>query len=64
MLLTILSTPMHAYIYIILHTYIMHVQLNAEISAAKKDLKRVQTIMQMDELKCRKRVLRRYVRNT
>ena len=54
---------MHAYI---IHTYniIIHVKLNAEISAAKKDLKRVQTIMQMDELKCRKRVLRRYVRNT
>ena len=27
---------------------------------AKKDLKRAHTIMQMDELKCRKRVLRRY----
>jgi ATP-dependent RNA helicase DOB1 len=36
-----------------------YIQLNAEISAARKDLKRAQTIMQMDELKCRKRVLRR-----
>ena len=28
---------------------------------AKKELKKAQTIMQMDELKCRKRVLRRYI---
>ena len=35
-------------------------QLNSEINMAKKDLKRAHTIMQMDELKCRKRVLRRY----
>ena len=32
----------------------------AELTAAKKDLKIAQTIMQLDELKSRKRVLRRY----
>lgn len=34
-------------------------QLVAEIKEAKKELKKAQTIMQMEELKCRKRVLRR-----
>jgi ATP-dependent RNA helicase DOB1 len=34
-------------------------ELSEEIAVAKKSLKRAQTIMQMDELKCRKRVLRR-----
>jgi len=36
-------------------------QIEAQVKAAQKELKKVQTIMQMDELKCRKRVLRRYV---
>ena len=36
-------------------------QLVAEIKEAKKELKKAQTIMQMEELKCRKRVLRRLV---
>ena len=35
-------------------------QLNAQLIAARKDLKHAQTIMQLDELKSRKRVLRRY----
>ena len=35
-------------------------QLNSEVKLAKKELKRAQTIMQLDELKCRKRVLRRW----
>ena len=38
---------------------LLTVQLDAEISAAKRELKKAQTIMQMDELKSRKRVLRR-----
>ena len=36
------------------------VQLNAELNVARKDLRHAQTIMQLDELKSRKRVLRRY----
>lgn len=32
-----------------------------EIKAARQELKRAKTILQMDELKCRKRVLRRYM---
>ena len=35
-------------------------QLSSEVREAKKELKKAQTIMQLDELKCRKRVLRRY----
>ena len=35
-------------------------QLNSEVKLAKKELKKAQTIMQLDELKCRKRVLRRW----
>lgn len=34
-------------------------KIAAEIKEAKKQLKKAQTILQMDELKCRKRVLRR-----
>jgi len=34
--------------------------LNAEVKLARKDLKRAQTVMQLDELKYRKRVLRRW----
>lgn len=34
-------------------------EIAAEVREAKKELKKAQTIMQMDELKCRKRVLRR-----
>ena len=40
---------------------VVFLQLVAEIKEAKKELKKAQTIMQMDELKCRKRVLRRLV---
>ena len=35
-------------------------QKESEIKNAKKELKKAKTILQMDELKCRKRVLRRY----
>ena len=35
------------------------VQKEQEIKAARKELKKAKTILQMDELKCRKRVLRR-----
>lgn len=34
-------------------------QIAAEIRTAKRDLKKARTVLQMDELKCRKRVLRR-----
>ncbi|XP_033113933.1 exosome RNA helicase MTR4-like [Anneissia japonica] len=34
-------------------------QIGLDIKAAKKELKRVKTVIKMDELKCRKRVLRR-----
>lgn len=34
-------------------------QVEVEIKAAKKELKKAKTILQLDELKCRKRVLRR-----
>ena len=34
-------------------------QLANEIKEKKKELKKARTILQMDELKCRKRVLRR-----
>lgn len=34
-------------------------QIETEIKAAKKELKKAKTILQLDELKCRKRVLRR-----
>ena len=34
-------------------------QVDVEIKAAKKELKKAKTILQLDELKCRKRVLRR-----
>lgn len=34
-------------------------QIEHEIKSAKKELKKAKTILQMDELKCRKRVLRR-----
>ncbi|XP_073227309.1 exosome RNA helicase MTR4-like [Porites lutea] len=33
--------------------------INAEIKTVKKELKRTRTVLQLDELKCRKRVLRR-----
>ena len=36
------------------------VQINDEVKMARKELKKAQSIMQLDELKCRKRVLRRY----
>ena len=35
------------------------VQLGSEIKVAKAELKRKKSLLQMDELKCRKRVLRR-----
>lgn len=35
------------------------VQINNEVKMARKELKKAQSIMQLDELKCRKRVLRR-----
>ncbi|CAH3186779.1 unnamed protein product, partial [Porites evermanni] len=38
--------------------------INAEIKTVKKELKRTRTVLQLDELKCRKRVLRRYSCNT
>lgn len=34
-------------------------QLHQEVSLAKVDLKKAKSLLQMDELKCRKRVLRR-----
>lgn len=34
-------------------------QIGADIRAAKRELKKAQTVLQMDQLKCRKRVLRR-----
>lgn len=40
---------------------VVFLQLVTEIKEAKKELKKAQTIMQMDELKSRKRVLRRFV---
>ena len=43
-----------------LHMLFCASQLNSEVKLAKKELKRAQTIMQLDELKCRKRVLRRW----
>ena len=39
-------------------------QINAEIKTVKKELKRTRTVLQLDELKCRRRVLRRYSCNT
>ena len=47
--------------YICRTIYVLFSQLVAEIKEAKKELKKAQTIMQMEELKCRKRVLRRLV---
>ena len=34
-------------------------QIAGDIKGAKRDLKKARTVLQMDELKCRKRVLRR-----
>lgn len=34
-------------------------QIGADIRASKRELKKAQTVLQMDQLKCRKRVLRR-----
>ncbi len=34
-------------------------QIAGDIKAAKRELKKARTVLQMDELKCRKRVLRR-----
>jgi len=34
-------------------------QLHQQVAAAKADLKKARSLLQMDELKCRKRVLRR-----
>ena len=34
-------------------------QIAMDIKAAKRELKKARTVLQMDELKCRKRVLRR-----
>ena len=42
------------------HCTLAVLQLNSEAKLAKKELKKAQTIMQLDELKCRMRVLRRY----
>ena len=38
---------------------IFFVQVASEIKAIKADLKKKKSLLQMDELKCRKRVLRR-----
>ena len=35
-------------------------EMETQIKQAKKELKKAKTILQLDELKCRKRVLRRY----
>lgn len=35
------------------------VQIAAEVRTAKRELKKARTVLQMDKLKCRKRVLRR-----
>ena len=50
---------MYGLLHVHVHCICFISQLNSEISVAKRDLRRAQTIMQMDELKCRKRVLRR-----
>lgn len=34
-------------------------QIAADVRTAKRDLKKARTVLQMDQLKCRKRVLRR-----
>lgn len=34
-------------------------QIAGDIKAAKRELKKARTVLQMDELKCRKRMLRR-----
>ncbi|XP_037075911.1 exosome RNA helicase MTR4-like [Pollicipes pollicipes] len=39
--------------------YVEKVELNNELKAAKLELRRAKSLLQMDELKCRKRVLRR-----
>mgnify|MGYP000850406927 CR=1 FL=1 len=36
-------------------------QVGSEIAAVRKELKKSTTILQMDDLKCKKRVLRRYI---
>lgn len=36
-----------------------YVKAEQELKAAKEDLKRAKSLLQLDELKCRKRVLRR-----
>ena len=41
------------------HMLFVTVQLGSEIKVAKAELKRKKSLLQMDELKCRKRVLRR-----
>ena len=38
---------------------IVCVQLEGELKAAKAELKKAKSLLQLDELKCRKRVLRR-----
>ena len=37
----------------------VYVQIGAEIKGVKAELKKKRSLLQMDELKCRKRVLRR-----
>lgn len=39
--------------------YERKLELEAELKAAKAELKNAQSLLQLDELKCRKRVLRR-----
>lgn len=37
----------------------IYVQIAGDIKSAKRELKKARTVLQMDELKCRKRVIRR-----
>lgn len=39
--------------------YVCVFQIAADVRTAKRELKKAQTVLQMDKLKCRKRVLRR-----
>lgn len=41
--------------------FIQQEQVGSEIAAVRKELKKSTTILQMDDLKCKKRVLRRYI---
>lgn len=41
------------------HVILCLCQIAGDIKGAKRELKKARTVLQMDELKCRKRVLRR-----